>query len=185
MKNYVIAVLMLFAIVGAEAQNETIKKNNLGQNEVKLNAVFLLFGSIEPSYERNLSEQSSVGISAFIPFDDKNFDMDLKYYISPYYRIFFGKKYAAGFFLEGFGMLNSMEQKFYTSSVDGHYSYWDEDVTDFALGFGLGGKWVTSGGFVFEVNGGIGRNFFNTNNSDYYDYSPIVGKFGFNLGYRF
>lgn len=66
MKNYVVAVLMLFAIVGAQAQNDTIKKNNLGQNEVKLNAVFLLFGSIEPSYERNLSEQSSVGISAFI-----------------------------------------------------------------------------------------------------------------------
>ncbi|MBJ7880044.1 DUF3575 domain-containing protein [Gelidibacter salicanalis] len=185
MKNYVVVFLMLFAVVGAQAQNDSIKKNNFGKNELKLNAVFLLFGSFEPSYEYNLTEQSSIGVSAFLPFDETNFEMDINYYISPYYRIFFGRKYAAGFFLEGFGMLNSIEQKLYITSTEGNYNYRDEDVTDFALGFGVGGKWVTTGGFVFEVNGGIGRNFFNTNSSEYYDYSPIVGKFGFNLGYRF
>ncbi|TDU43187.1 hypothetical protein BXY82_0594 [Gelidibacter sediminis] len=185
MKSCILAVLMLFAVVATQAQNDSIKKTHSGKNELKLNAVFLLFGSFEPSYERNLTEQSSVGISAFIPFDSKNFDMDLNYYISPYYRIFFGNKYAAGFFLEGFGMLNSIDREYAIHTPDGGRKYWDENVTDFALGFGLGGKWLTSGGFVFEVNGGIGRNFFNTNNSEYYDYSPIVGKFGFNLGYRF
>lgn len=57
----------------------------------------------------------------------------------------------------------------------------EDDVTDFALGFGLGGKWMTTGGFVFEVNGGFGRNLFNTERNEY----DFVGKFGFNLGYRF
>jgi hypothetical protein len=185
MKNCLFAFLMLFTVMASLAQNDTIKRNNFGKNKIKINAVFLLLGTFEASYERNLSEQSSIGVSAFIPFDNENFDMDLNYYISPYYRIFFGQKYAGGFFIEGFGMLNSIEREFYSNSQNGNYNYYNEDVTDFALGFGLGGKWMTTGGFVFEVNGGIGRNLFSTNNSEYYDYSPIVGKFGFNLGYRF
>ena len=62
----------------------------------------------------NLSESSSVGISLFIPFDDDNFDTNINYYISPCYRIFFGQKYAAGFFLEGFAMVNSIEHEYYS-----------------------------------------------------------------------
>lgn len=185
MKNYVLAFLVLFVVLGSQAQTDTIPKNNFGKNEIKLNAIMLLVGAFEPSYEYNLSESSSVGLSLFIPFDNENFDVNTNYYISPYYRIFFGQKYAAGFFLEGFGMLNSTAREYYGNSQGGDFSYWEKDVTDFALGFGLGGKWMTRGGFVFEVSGGIGRNLFNNSNSDYYDSSPIVGKFGFNLGFRF
>ena len=185
MKNFICAFLILFAVMASQAQNDSIKNNNFGKNEFKLNAVFLLLGTFDVSYERNISENSSAGISLFIPFDKNNFDMDINYYVSPYYRIFFGQKYAAGFFLEGFGMLNSMDKEYYNNFQDGNNNYYDKGVTDFALGFGLGGKWLTQGGFVFEVSGGIGRNLFNTNDSEYYDYSPIVGKFGFNLGYRF
>ncbi len=180
MKNYVIAFLMLFAVMASQAQNDSIKKTNSGQNEVKINAIFLLLGAFEASYERNLSENSSVGISALIPFDQENLDTDLNYYVSPYYRVFFGKKYAAGFFLEGFGMLNSIDDTYvyYNDSV----GYSDvEKTTDFALGLGLGGKWLTKGGFVFEVNGGFGRNLFNAGERGV----TFVGKFGFNLGYRF
>lgn len=185
MKNSVCAVLIFFVVMASQAQNDSINGNNYGKNEFKLNAVFLLLGTFDVSYERNISENSSAGVSVFVPFDKNNFDTDINYYVSPYYRIFFGKKYAAGFFLEGFGMLNSMDQEYYNDTPNMYTTYWDEAVTDFALGFGLGGKWMTTGGFVFEVSGGIGRNLFNTNDSDYYDYSPIVGKFGFNLGYRF
>lgn len=185
MKHCIFGFLTLFAVMGSQAQSDSISKKDSGNNEIKLNAIMLLFGAFEPSYEYNLSESSSVGISLFIPFDDDNFDTNINYYISPYYRIFFGQKYAAGFFLEGFAMVNSIEHEYYSPSQGGNYNYWEKDVTDFALGFGLGGKWNTRGGFVFEVSGGIGRNLFNTNDSDYYDYSPIVGKFGFNLGFRF
>lgn len=185
MKNCAFAFLLLFAVMCSQAQNDSITSNNVGKNEVKLNSVLLLFGVFEPSYERNITENSSAGVSLFIPFDDENFDTSINYYVSPYYRIFFGQKYAAGFFLEGFGMLNSMEREYYSNSQDGNYNYYHKDVTDFALGFGLGGKWFTKGGFVFEVSGGIGRNLFNNDKSEYHDYSPIVGKFGFNLGYRF
>jgi hypothetical protein len=140
----------------------------------------LLVGAFEVSYERNLNKESSVGISFFAPYDTENLDSDLNYYISPYYRVFFGKKYAAGFFIEGFGMLNSIDREI-TFNINGDFITNEETVTDFALGFGLGGKWVTKSGFVFELSGGIGRNLFKND----YDESSLVGKFGFNLGYRF
>jgi hypothetical protein len=59
----------------------------------------------------------------------------------------------------------------------------DEDnwVTDFALGIGLGGKWVTKKGLIGEVNFGIGRNLFESGDTDY----DFVGKFGITVGYRF
>lgn len=181
MKLNVLALIMLCVAMTSQAQNDSVPDGNLGKNEFKLNAPFLLAGILEPSYERNLNEDASVGVSVLIPID-KNLDADLNYYVSPYYRIFFGKKYAAGFFLEGFGMLNSVDER--EDYYDANYNYVFEDttITDFALGFGLGGKWLTTGGFVFEINGGIGRNLFN--NSEDRDYT-IVGKLGFNLGYRF
>ena len=54
-------------------------------------------------------------------------------------------------------------------------------ITDFALGIGLGGKWLTKSGFIGELNFGIGRNLFNNNNTD----NEIVGKAGITIGYRF
>ncbi len=53
------------------------------------------------------------------------------------------------------------------------------NYTDFALGFGLGGKFVSKQGFFLDLNAGIGRNLLNDN-------SPtIVGQFNVNLGFRF
>ena len=58
----------------------------------------------------------------------------------------------------------------------------EEDFrTDFALGFAVGGKWVTKRGFSIELFGGIGRNLFNNEGTDY----ELIGKGGVNLGYRF
>lgn len=180
MKNYVIAFLMLFTVMASHAQDDGVEIVNVAKNEVKLNGVFLILGTFEASYERNLSENSSVGISVLIPFERDYVDTDINYYVSPYYRIFFGKKYASGFFLEGFGMLNSIRDS-YSYYLDTGVRFDVENATDFALGLGLGGKWFTKGGFVFEVNGGFGRNLFNASENGF----DFVGKLGFNLGYRF
>ncbi|WP_026754172.1 DUF3575 domain-containing protein [Sediminibacter sp. Hel_I_10] len=182
MKKIVFCALMLCVTLSALSQEDTTAPDVYEKyNEVKINGIFLLIGAIEASYERNLSESSSVGISAFVPFD---VDIDLNYYVSPYYRVFFGNKYAAGFFLEGFGMLNSVrnEEYYFISNGDSVISYSEgEDYTNFALGLGVGGKWVVKNGFTFELVGGIGRNLLDTKDSDV----EIVGKLGFNLGYRF
>ncbi|MGB3606027.1 MAG: DUF3575 domain-containing protein [Psychroserpens sp.] len=187
MKNLLLcaACLLVFAS-GAFAQNDSIQDPYKKDNEVKLNGVLLLIGALEPSYERNLNESSSVGISMLIPFDEDNFDTELKFYASPYYRIFFGKKYAAGFFIEGFGMVSSYNERFDSfaeNEFDPTIMTRENKFTNFALGFGLGGKWATKSGFVFELSSGVGRNIIN--NSENNDDFDFVGKFGFNLGYRF
>lgn len=180
MKNYVLTFLMLCTVLCLNAQDDPITMDNETKNEFKLNALFLLLGTFEASYERNLSENSSVGISVLAPFERDYVDTDMNYYVSPYYRVFFGKKYAAGFFLEGFGMLNSIRDS-YSYYIDSGVYGNVQNATDFALGIGLGGKWFNKGGLVFEISGGLGRNLFDVSTND----KILVAKLGFNLGYRF
>jgi hypothetical protein len=59
------------------------------------------------------------------------------------------------------------------ATVDG------KKYTDFALGFGLGSKWIHKRGFVFEIGAGIGRNLISSNSLE------VVGRGGITLGYRF
>lgn len=157
-----------------KTENKDVSKNF---NEVKINGLYLVLGAFDLTYERTINEESAFGVNVFLPFDDDIND-DVNYYISPYYRFYFGKKYAAGFFLEGFGMLNSTNEYNY---LIGSNTSTKESITDFALGIGLGGKWVTSSGFVGELSLGLGRNLFN---NDRYDYE-IIGKVGITVGYRF
>lgn len=168
-------------LLNAQQQTDSIAPLYHRQNEVKLNGILLLLGSAEASYEHNLNDESSVGISFLVPYDKEFMQPSINYYVAPYYRVFFGEKYAAGFFVEGFAMLNSSEREKEITPNDGYFYTEEKTVTDLAVGIGLGGKWVTKSGFVFELINGIGRNLFNTD----FDDPNIVGKFGFNLGYRF
>lgn len=188
MKTKVLLLLLLSTyFCGYSQDNSTV---SFKKNELKINAVMLIAGAFEITYERLLNEESGVGMAVFASFDD---NFDTKFSATPFYRFYFGKKPAAGFFVEGFGMLNAYESQGYND-----YDYTtgvltevvpDKRVVDFALGFGIGGKWVTSKGFVFELNAGVGRNLFNSsgdNNDDYYeDDYQIVGRGGFSIGYRF
>ncbi|MBN4057903.1 DUF3575 domain-containing protein [Olleya sp. AH-315-K02] len=167
MKNAILLSFFILTIFSINAQN------NDKVNEVKLNGLFLVLGAVEITYERLLNDESGVGISVFLPIDNDVKD-DIDYYISPYYRMYFGKKYAAGFFVEGFGMLNSArdDSSFFSSG---------NKKTDFALGLGFGGKWITKRGFLAELNFGVGRNLFNTKENG----NEIIGKGGITIGYRF
>lgn len=150
------------------------------RNELKGNALMLVLGAFEGTYERILNEESAVGVSLFTSYD-KN--IDTKFSLTPYYRFYFGKKTAAGFFAEGFGMINNYDFSTYNYNNGVNPTNDEGNVTDFALGFGIGGKWITKRGFVFEINSGVGRNLFN-NESSYNDFE-IVGRGGISLGYRF
>ncbi|MDX1470865.1 MAG: DUF3575 domain-containing protein [Flavobacteriaceae bacterium] len=144
--------------------------------EIKANALYLVLGIAEVSLERSLNNNSAIGITGSLPFDD-SVKENIEYLVTPYYRYYFGAGQTEGFFLEGFGMLNSIETEIFDFDLED-----DEDfTTDFALGIGLGGKWVTSGGFVGEVNFGIGRNLFNTDEHDY----EVIAKGAITVGLRF
>ncbi|MFT7352785.1 MAG: hypothetical protein ACI9XR_002573 [Flavobacterium sp.] len=185
MKNlYITLFLGLFCTLGFSQSDSTLV--SFPKNEFKLNAIGLLAGFPEITYERILNDESSLGISFGAAINN---DSETRFTATPYYRLFFGKGNAKGFFVEGFGMLNSLkiqEDSYfsYDPNTGNYISDEGESYTDFALGLGIGAKWISKRGVVFEINGGIGRNLLNSDKNDYYDHT-FVGRGGFSLGYRF
>ncbi len=172
MKKIFITFVIVLISVNLSAQEESIKKH-----EVKINALYLVLGVPEIGYEYLLNDESSVGID--ILFGGRNNDNSLfQFGLTPHYRFYFGEKKCAGFFAEAFGMLNVIESEVYDLNGSGLYEYKNE--TSFALGFSVGGKFVTPrNGFLIEIFGGIGRNFFNNAANE------VVPRFGVTFGKRF
>jgi len=179
-KNFLLLIILFaFYSVKAQAQNETDVNSYQKKNEIKLNIISPLLGAFEVGFERHLNKNSSLGISAFKVYEHTSND-DMNYYISPYYRYYFGKKYASGFFVEGFGMLTSIDgKKIYAADIVTFAE--SKHVYDLALGGGFGWKLVTKKGFVFEANTAYGKLVFN---ADKTDHTQVI-KLGLSIGYRF
>ncbi len=185
--KYFVIIIIIFTSLASFGQEQEIKKKT---NEIKLN-VFnaLIFKSFDLTYEYLINDESSVGLS-FMANLNNDFsdgpDYNEKYAITPYYRHFFSRKYAMGFFIEAFGMYNNQEiDQYYYDYNDDYFA--EPDITvprtnNFALGFSIGGKFVSSKGFVFEFFGGIGRNLFSSNDANSTEFVP---RLGISLGYRF
>ena len=79
---------------------------------------------------------------------------------------------AKGFFVEAFTSIYS--------GVDNEWLGSDnKDYFETSLGFSVGQKWINSGGFVFEVRLGVGRNLLGNSSVDF------IFKGGAYVGYRF
>lgn len=145
------------------------------RHEIKLNALTSILAIPEVSYEYLLNDESGIGASILIGLND---DSDLNFAFTPYYRFYFGKKTAAGFFLEGFGMYSNQDNN--VTTIFGEFSNGNQNTTnDFALGIGLGGKFLSKKGFIGELSLGVGRNLFGNH------YEEAVGRIGITLGKRF
>jgi hypothetical protein len=178
--------ISLFCVMFVHSQ-ET-KKFDFKRNELKGNALLLILGQPEFSYERILNNESGIGVSVNFALEK---DFETTFSLTPYYRFYFGKKPASGFFVEGFAMLNTLDiddetyisydypANTYTTITDKGATY-----TDFALGFGVGFKLISKRGLVLEANGGIGRNLLNSEKNDYFGHT-FVGRGGITVGYRF
>lgn len=182
-KTILLLALSLIPIFGFSQQIDETTPLVQERNELKINGLFIILGALEVNYEYIINEESAFGTDVLVSFDNEN--TDINYYISPYYRQYFGKKPAAGFFVEGFGMLNSVEDFVFSenTSDDGSSLFFNgnfETVTDFAIGIGTGAKFLTRRGFIAEISLGVGRNLFNSDR----DFT-IIGKGGIKLGYRF
>ena len=105
-------VLLCLAIYGF-GYSQDKEKIDFPKNEIKGNALLLVVGALEFTYEHLLNEESGVGVSLFVPYDN---DIETNFSLSPYYRFYFGQKPAAGFFVEGFGMIDSYEDSIYTEA---------------------------------------------------------------------
>ncbi|WP_315055923.1 DUF3575 domain-containing protein [Chryseobacterium indoltheticum] len=179
MKKNFLLFIILFAFCSVNAQNEGDANPYQKNNEIKLNLITPLSGAVEVGFERYLNKKSSVGISALFVYDHTK-ENDMNYFVSPYYRYYFGKKYASGFFVEGFGMFTSIDGKKVYAADNVTFTE-GKDVYDLALGAGFGWKVVTREGFVFEANVGYGRLVFNADKTDHNQ----VLKLGLSIGYRF
>lgn len=128
------------------------KASNYRKNDILLDPFWLIGGlAINASYERILSEDSGVGLNTIIGIGESLDDFSQ---ISPYYRTYFGSRYASGFFIEGFMPIVFIGE--YDSNESGTESNF-QTKTSGGLGFGLGAKWVARRKFVFELNIGVGR----------------------------
>jgi len=193
MKKITLLLLLAFLTLQINAQEkESTKESKFPQDvdkkyELKINAFNLIaFAAIDISYERLINANSSYGVSVFYNFSDyaNNYiTLPKKFSITPYYRWFFSEnKYARGFFIEGFGMLNTYQDFYYTYNYNSY-----ETQTSFALGISVGGKFVIKEGFTAEVLAGVGRNLIKGESLEsYQDFqNEVIGRFGISLGYRF
>jgi len=161
MKTFITAFLLFFALFNGNAQevNSEIQLLTERKNDIILDPLLLIaVPMINISYERILKQNMGVGINAMI---DLSGETDEIAQISPYFRYYLGKKYASGFFLQGFAPIT---------------------VSEFSagLGLGFGGKWVLKKRLVLEVSGGVARRVFNDPGFD-----EVTGVFMTGIGYRF
>ncbi len=182
MKKTFLLIVFSFTLftIKAQNQNDTIVPNTEKKNDVKINALFTAMGLLEITYERNLNENSSIGIVGLYAFNQK-YDEDVNYLISPFYRRYFSKKYASGVFVEGFATLGSVDGKQLYDKNGNLTLNEGPDVIDLSLGLSFGYKWVTKSGFVFEALVGMGGNLFNADKTDH----NVINRRAISIGYRF
>lgn len=190
-KTISLIALILLGATGINAQSSNSENNSERKNEIMLSPIELIaYPLLNISYERLISENSGVGINGMFYFGNDN-DSDETGFtqISPYYRMYFGKKYASGFFVEGFVPITSTKDYYYNYiyNENGSFTNYEENRrTTVGIGIGFGGKWITRNNIVFEVSGGLARRFGrNYDNYDYYDGNNLTGKGMLGIGYRF
>lgn len=170
-----------------QQEEEEIYRREVAKNELSIGAFNLVaFGALDIAYERITSPNTSWAIEGFVLAANRDsedvaeaYDKDAS--LTGKYKYFFGDRTAWGFYVNGLAMLSTGKYSNYDEYYgDEMYQTPEENnYTDFALGFGLGGKFVAKQGFFLDLSTGIGRNLFSSN-------SPtIVGQFNVNLGMRF
>jgi len=180
-------LLFLFSIsIQAQTPGDTLYKRDIAKNELSINAFNLVaFGAIDVAYERIIDPNSSWSIEGFVlalnrESESADYIFTRTASLTGKYKYFFGDRSTWGFYVNGMAMLSTGEYyDEYYDDIRYEYSRVDKDYTDLALGFGLGGKWVSKQGFFLDLNTGIGRNLLNN------DSPVIVGQFNVNVGKRF
>lgn len=139
------------------------------QLEVKVNPLGLLFGNFNALVEKGISDNFGVEGNIGFVIRDNNlgssnynynaFDIGAsgKYYLNP-------REGWDRFYVGGYLRFNTGSWKLDNGGNDDSFG-----STRLSLGLMLGQKWVSEGGFVFEIGAGAGRAFINTIDDDTLD----------------
>ena len=164
--------LFIFGLAGASCaafsqENSLYQKADsyFPKNEIKVNVIYPFWGMAEISYERSLNAHSSVGMSVFTDFNS----FKDSWFVSPYYRYYFGKKPSSGLYLEGQTVFAKSSDKnlFSAESSDGKML--------FGVGLGAGYKLVLPKGWLFDANVSAGT-FVNKGAGGYFRPGLSFGK---------
>lgn len=183
LKHVILSIVIIsIASLNAKAQVNTETKDVTKfeitpQNELSINALYLLLGAFEVRYEYLLNENSSIGASGLYTYDDGLWDY--KYNLNGFYRHYFGKKYAGGFYGEFFLSYNGIEHYYYYSN-NGSLS-WNENAShNLGAGFAFGTKLISKDNLLLDIGTGLSRNFISSGYDDW-----LVPRFNISFGYRF
>ena len=126
-----------------------------------MNLLTSIFALPEISYERILEDNMGIGLSLSAGIGDDDDFSEYRFLAIPHYRLYFGKKRAAGFFIEGNAAVGSVRERYimyYNSSTNMYLtSNTSNATTNFGLGAAVGAKFLTRNGFTGEIYGGVGR----------------------------
>ena len=172
MRKLIVSLISLLFCLFLTAQPG---QDTVPRNELKVNILYTLFEVPEISYERMLGPDGGLGISVGFAIDE---DIGYRLGILPYYRFYFGKEYASGFFLELNTILASVREEEFIGFGGSYYA----EETRFTAGLGVaaGVKFLTAKNWVGEVYLGFGRYLSSDSNLD-------LGypRLGITLGKRF
>lgn len=178
-----------------ETETELVKTHrDTTRNEVSWNIMnTLVFGALDISYERILTDHSSISAEVFSKVFNKNKgeEGDLsKTYAKDFsmttkFKYFLDEKNMAwGYYAEAFAMISNGVNEKTVTLTDRETGEPKEieaelDYIDVALGIGVGRKFISKKGFFLDVSVGIGRNLFQKD-------SPVIVVLpGFHIGYRY
>lgn len=149
--------------------------NGIGNNELKINLAMCVAGLPEISYERYVAENMGLGISASFSVDNTQ---DYNAILLPYYRLYFGNKLKAAFFIEGNMAAVNEKSYYYEVANQFYYSQMTQQtsVTNFGFGVAAGVKFLTKNNFTGEVYLGAGRLFGNNTSGGFPRIGLIIAK---------
>lgn len=174
----VLFILLLTGTICYGQDKDPIFDLNKNRTEIKVNGFAITATSaLELEIERTLSKRSSVGLSFFTSFNNPEDELvynNIQTSLTGFYRFYLGKKYNQGFFLEGFGMYNTSHTL--NAGTTNSYSV----VKDFAVGAGIGYKYVSKKGLILQANYGLGKNIFEPLSGE-----STLTRIGVSIGFSF
>ena len=192
MKRITLILVILVSFTSVQAQE-------FDQNELRLNLLDMLSrGTLNASYERFLTPQTSLGVTTMVALND---DYTEKFEFAPSFRMYFNDdllELRKSVFVEvftafvvadsGYGDYYYVDCPYPAQSVQasadpqglsiapcGYYSEPSPEAA-FALGMMLGKKWVNQSNFAFELGLGFGRYLTQTYNEAYPRINLSIGK---------
>lgn len=182
----ILTVFVTLFSLHAQELNSNQESGSERKNDIILDPILLIaVPMINVSYERLINKDMGIGVNTMVTLSDEVDDFKQ---FSPYFRYYMGKKYASGFFFEGFVPVTLQNDAYYSYQYDDYtnsYYYINnakKNTTTVGIGFGVGGKWIIKDRLVIEASGGIARRF---GDFDNYDIGPVTGKIMGGIGYRF